>query len=74
MVIKSWDVPRGTYYVERTNGTMFPAFCLPVGLSAIDLGGRCQYRKRRQGIIIVIKLPLHHVHAEYKSDICGFNI
>lgn len=38
-LIKSRDVPRGTYYVERTNSTMFPAFCLPGGLSAIDLRG-----------------------------------
>lgn len=69
-VIKSWDVPRGTYYVERANSTMFPALCLPVGLSAIDLGGRCQYKKRRQVIIIVIKLLLQHVYAEYRFDIC----
>ena len=43
---------------------MFPAFCLPVGLSAIDLGGRCQYKERRQEIIIVIKLLLHYVHEQ----------
>lgn len=41
-VIKSRNVPRGTYYVGRTNSTMFCTFCLPVGLSAFDLGGRCQ--------------------------------
>lgn len=35
---------------------MFPASCLPVELSAIDLGDRCQYKKRREEIIIVIKL------------------
>lgn len=70
-VIKSWDVPGGTYYVERTNSTMFPAFCLPVGLCAIDLGGRCQYKERRKAIIIVIKLLLQHVHTAYKFDICG---
>lgn len=68
-LIKSWDVPWGTYYVESTNSTMFPAFCLPGGLTVIDLGGRCQYRKWRQEIIIIIEQLLQHVHALYKSDI-----
>lgn len=27
--------PGGTYYVESTNSTMFPPFCLPGGLSLI---------------------------------------
>lgn len=73
-VIKSWEVPRGTYYVERTNSTMFPAFCLPVGLFAIDLGGRCQYKERRQEIIIVIKLLLQHVHEQVWHLVrCEFN-